>query len=58
MAGLLFWKKKCLVVRFDGVQRGFLSERKGKVIPSNRDIYSPLAGNDSSLNALASRAKK
>ena len=34
MAGLLFWKKKCLEVRFDGVQRGFLSERKGKVIPS------------------------
>ena len=32
-AGLLFWKKKCLEVRFERVQRGFLSERKGKVIP-------------------------
>jgi len=30
MAGLLFWKKKCREVRFEGVQRGFLSERKGK----------------------------
>ena len=26
-------KKKCAPVRFEGVQRGFLSERKGKVIP-------------------------
>ena len=34
MAGLLFWKKKCLEVKFEGVQRGFLSGRKGKVIPN------------------------
>ena len=33
MAGLLFWKKKCLEVRVEGVQRGILLERKGKVIP-------------------------
>ena len=33
MADLLFWKKKCLEARFKRVQRGFLSERKGKVIP-------------------------
>ena len=30
---LLFRKKKCLEVRCEGVQRGFLSERKWKVIP-------------------------
>ena len=30
MAGLLLWKKKCLEVRFVGVQRGFLSKRKGE----------------------------
>ena len=24
MAGLLFWKKKCLMVEFERVQRGFL----------------------------------
>ena len=33
LAGLLFWKKKCPEVRFAAVQRGFLSERKGQVIP-------------------------
>ena len=32
MAGLLFWKKNCLEVSFEGVQRGFLWESKGKVI--------------------------
>ena len=30
MAGLLLWKQKCLRVRLECVQRGFLSERKGK----------------------------
>ena len=30
MADLLFREKKCLEVRFEGVQRGFLSERKVK----------------------------
>ena len=29
MAGLLFWKQKYLVVRFEGVRKGFLSERMG-----------------------------
>ena len=33
MAGLLFRKQKCFEIRFEGVSRGFLSERKGKVIP-------------------------
>ena len=33
MAGLLFLKKKCLEVWFEGVQRGLLLERKGEVIP-------------------------
>ena len=33
MAVLLFWKKKRLEVWFEGVQRGFLSERKRKVSP-------------------------
>ena len=33
MVGLLFWKKKRFVVEFEGVQRQFLSERKGEVIP-------------------------
>ena len=32
MAGLQFWEKKCSEIRFEWVQRGFLSERKGKVI--------------------------
>ena len=30
IAGLLFWKNKGFNVGFEGVQRGFLSERKGK----------------------------
>ena len=33
MVGLRFWKKKRFVVEFEGVQRQFLSERKGEVIP-------------------------
>ena len=33
MAVLLFWKKKRLEVWFEGVQRGFMSERKRKVSP-------------------------
>ena len=33
VVGLLFLKKKCFKVGFEGVQRGFLSERKGMVIP-------------------------
>ena len=32
-AGLLFWKKKCFEVGFEGAQKRFLLERKGKVIP-------------------------
>ena len=34
VAGLLFWKEKSFKVGFERVQRGFLSERKGNVIPS------------------------
>ena len=30
MAGLLFWKKKRFLVGFERVQRGFLSERRGR----------------------------
>ena len=33
MAGLLCGEKGCLELRCEGVQREFLSERKGKVIP-------------------------
>ena len=34
MAGLQFWEKEFFFyIRFEGVQRGFLSERKGKDIP-------------------------
>ena len=33
MAGLLFWKRKCFEIKFEGAKRGFLSERKGEVIP-------------------------
>ena len=33
MAGLLLWTKKCFEFEFVGVQRAFLSERKGKVTP-------------------------
>lgn len=33
MAGLLLWTKKCFEFEFVGVQRAFLSERKGKVMP-------------------------
>ena len=33
MTGLLFWKKTFFEVGSEGGQRGFLSERKGKVIP-------------------------
>ena len=29
----IFWVKERLEVSFEGVQRGFLSDRKGKVIP-------------------------
>ena len=36
VVGLLFFKKKCFKVGFEGVQRGFLSERKWKVIPPRR----------------------
>ena len=32
----MFWKKKCFEIGFEGVQRGFLSERKGMVIPRRR----------------------
>ena len=32
-AGPLFWKKKCFEVGFEGAQKSFLLERKGKVIP-------------------------
>ena len=30
----IVWKKKCVEVRFEAVQREFLSERKGTVISS------------------------
>ena len=33
IAGLLFWKKTFFAVGFKEVQRGLLSERKGKAIP-------------------------
>ena len=33
MVGILFWEKKCLYVRFEGVERRFQFEKKGKVIP-------------------------
>ena len=29
--GVLFWKQTCFYVGFEGVQRGFLSERKGLI---------------------------
>ena len=29
----IFWKKKCLEVRSEGIQRWFLLEKKGKDIP-------------------------
>ena len=29
----MFWSKTCVEVEFERVPRGFLSERKGKVIP-------------------------
>ena len=32
MAGLMSWKKKCFKVGTESVQKGFLLERKGKVI--------------------------
>ena len=32
MVGLFLWKNECLQVRFEGVQRRVLSERKGKAI--------------------------
>ena len=54
MAGLLLWKKKCLGVRSEGVQRGFLSERKGKVIPcrgaEDRKSAGTSSGKSSSKN--------
>ena len=33
MAGILFWEKKCLYVRSEGVERRLQFEKKGKVIP-------------------------
>ena len=33
MAGLQFGENKCFWIRFEWVHRGFLSERKGKVVP-------------------------
>ena len=37
MVGLLLWKKKSFKVGFERVQSGFLSERKGNVIPCTGD---------------------
>ena len=42
-----FGEKKCLEVRFEGVQRGFLLERKGKVIPCRGSIARKGAGTNS-----------
>ena len=47
MAGVLFWRKKSLAVRFEGVQGGFLSERKGQVIPCRASIDRKGAGTNS-----------
>ena len=36
MAGLLFWKRKCLEVIFEGVQIEFLSEEEGEGIKAEK----------------------
>ena len=57
MTGLLFSKKKCLGIWSEGVQRGFLSERKGKIIPyrgaANRKSAGTSKGKSSSKNLEA-----
>ena len=45
--GLLFWKKKCFQVGFEGVQRGFLSDRKGKDIPCRGAVDRKGSGTES-----------
>ena len=65
MAGLQFWKKKCFYIIFEWVQRGFLSERKGKVIPcrwtKNRNGAGTNSGESSARNleteSIRSRAE-
>ena len=48
MAGLQFWEKKFLgLAALVGVQRGFLSEGKGKVIPCRRTENRNGAGTNS-----------
>ena len=53
MAGLLWGEKlkKCLEARYEGVQKGFLSERKGKVIPL-RGPKTEKAAKEAFLSAL------
>ena len=36
MAGLLFWKRKCLEVIFEGVQTEFLLEEEGEGIKAEK----------------------
>ena len=36
MAGILFWKRKCLEVIFEGVQTEFLSEEEGEGIKAGK----------------------
>ena len=43
----LFWKNKCFQVGFEGVQRGFLSERKGKDIPCREAEEDKSSGTES-----------
>ena len=48
MAGVQFWEKKFLgLAALVGVQRGFLSEGKGKVIPCRRTENRNGAGTNS-----------
>ena len=43
----MFREEKCLEVRLEAVQRGFLSDRKGKVIPQRRSEDRRSAGTNS-----------
>ena len=57
---LLFRKKKCLEVRCEGVQRGVLTERKGKVIlhvggPKTEKVREPTVGSLGTRNLEADR---
>ena len=58
MTGLLFWKNKSLGVKFEEVQRRFLSDRRVKVIPRRGTKDRKGAGFDVGWLSVALRPQK